>query len=155
MFNGSQQERRYVERRNRDKQLLRCERELEAASRITSALFEHLVLDDLVVKALHIALEVVDAECGSILLADSSSKQLIFQYSIGTSPICRDRHSMGSRPGWNRLSIGEAHHYPECTDGLSPSRVSGEGNGLLHARSHYSALEAMGGRPNRCPSSDE
>lgn len=87
MFTEPKQDRRHVERRNRDKQLLRCERELEAATRITSALFENLALDELVVKALEIAIEVVNAECGSILLADSPSKQLIFQYSIGTSPI--------------------------------------------------------------------
>jgi len=80
-------DRRQGERRNRDKQLLRCERELQAATRITNALFEDLGLDELVVKALQIAIEVVNAECGSILLADSLSKQLIFQYSIGTSPI--------------------------------------------------------------------
>src|SRR5262245_33933777 len=87
MFTEPKQDRRQIERRNRDKQLLRCERELEAANRITSALFEHLALDELVVKALQIAIEVVNAECGSILLAASPSKQLIFQYSIGTSPI--------------------------------------------------------------------
>jgi sigma-B regulation protein RsbU (phosphoserine phosphatase) len=72
---------------NRDKRLLRCERELEAATRITSALFENLALDELVVKALQIAIEVVNAECGSILLANSPSKQLIFQYSIGAAAV--------------------------------------------------------------------
>jgi sigma-B regulation protein RsbU (phosphoserine phosphatase) len=87
MFTEPNQDRRKVERRNRDKHLLRCESELQAATRITSALFEHLALDELVVKALQIAIEVVNAECGSILLADPPSKQLIFQYSIGTSPV--------------------------------------------------------------------
>src|SRR5262245_8705313 len=87
MFTEAQQDRRHVERRHRDRRLLRCERELEAATRITSALFEHLALDELVVKALQIAIEVVNAECGSILLAEPPSKQLIFQYSIGASAI--------------------------------------------------------------------
>src|SRR5262245_13536679 len=101
MFTESEQDRRQVERRNRDKQLVRCERELEAANRITSALFEHLALDELVVKALQIAIEVVNAECGSILLADSLSKQLIFQYSIGTSPI-----SSGTAIPWDQGLAG-------------------------------------------------
>src|SRR5215475_288826 len=87
MSTEPKQDRRHVERRNRDKQLLRCERELEAATRITSALFEDLALDELVVKALQIAIEVVNAECGSILLANSPSKQLIFQYSIGAAAV--------------------------------------------------------------------
>ena len=87
MFTGPKQDRRHVQRRSIDRVLLRCERELVAATRITSALFEHLALDDLVVKALQIAIEVVNAESGSILLADPPSKQLIFQYSIGISSI--------------------------------------------------------------------
>ena len=53
----------------------------------SSARCSNNALDELVVKALQIAIEVVNAECGSILLADSPSKQLIFQYSIGTSSI--------------------------------------------------------------------
>ena len=87
MFTGPKQDRRHVQRRSIDRVLLRCERELVAATRITSALFEHLALDELAVKALQIAIEVVNAESGSILLADPPSKQLIFQYSIGISSI--------------------------------------------------------------------
>ena len=87
MFIESKEDRRRVQRRYRDRRLIRCEREIEAASRITSALFEHLALDELVVKALQVATEAVNAECGSILLADPPSKQLIFHHSIGTSSV--------------------------------------------------------------------
>ena len=73
--------------KGKDRRRLRCEREIEAATRITRALFEHLTLDELVVKALQTAIEVVNAECGSILLADPPSEQLIFHHSIGTSSV--------------------------------------------------------------------
>ena len=87
MFIDPKPDRRRVERRYKDRRQLRCERELEAACRITSALFEHHSLDDLVVKALQIATAVVNAECGSILLADQASGQLLFHHSIGTSSV--------------------------------------------------------------------
>ena len=87
MFTEHKDDRRRVQRRYRDRRLLRCEREIEAATRITSALFEHLALDELVVKALQIAIEVVNGECGSILLADQASEQLIFHHSIGIASV--------------------------------------------------------------------
>ena len=87
MFIEPKQDRRRTERRYRDRRLLRCEREVDAAVRITSALFEHLALDELVVKALQIAIEVANAECGSILLADPGSERLIFHHSIGISSV--------------------------------------------------------------------
>jgi len=46
-----------------------------------------LTPDELVAKALHTALDVVQAESGSILLADSVSQQLIFRHSIGESVV--------------------------------------------------------------------
>lgn len=87
MFIEPKEERRRSERRYKDRRLLRRELEFEAAARITSALFEHLALDELAVKALQIAIEVANAECGSILLADHSSEQLIFHHSIGISSV--------------------------------------------------------------------
>jgi signal transduction histidine kinase len=87
MLIHSKEDRRKSPRRFKDRRLLTCERQLEAATKVTRALFEHLTLDELVVKALHIAVDVVNAECGSILLADTDSKQLIFRHSIGTSSV--------------------------------------------------------------------
>ncbi len=83
----STEERRRQQRREHDRRLLQRDRELEAARRISEALFQHLSTDELVEKALQTALEVVDAESGSILLADSESKQLVFRHSIGASPV--------------------------------------------------------------------
>jgi signal transduction histidine kinase len=80
-------ERRSTLRREQDRRHARKERELEAAQRISEALFEHLTPDEMVAKALRTALDVVQAESGSILLADPASQQLIFRHSIGDSPV--------------------------------------------------------------------
>jgi signal transduction histidine kinase len=101
MFTEPKEDRRRVERRYRDRRLQRCEREIQAATRITSALFEHLALDELVVRALQIAIEVVNAECGSILLADPPSEQLIFHHSIGASSV-----PSGTAISWNQGLAG-------------------------------------------------
>ena len=70
-------------------ELLHYKTEIEAVQRISQALFQSLDLDELVETTLHIALEEVDAEAGSILLADSEKEELIFQYSIGEKPVPR------------------------------------------------------------------
>lgn len=67
--------------------MARKDRELEAARRISEALFEHLTPDELVAKALRTVLDVVDVEGASILLADPVSQQLVFHNSIGESPV--------------------------------------------------------------------
>jgi signal transduction histidine kinase len=82
-------DRRLAGRRESDRILLQRDRELEAARRISQALFQHTEVDVLVEEALKASLEEVGAEAGSILLADSDSKQLLFQYSIGSSPVPR------------------------------------------------------------------
>ena len=46
------------------------EKELDAVRRISQALFRDLPLDELVEKALSVALEVDDAEAGSVILAN-------------------------------------------------------------------------------------
>jgi signal transduction histidine kinase len=63
--------------------------QLEAVERISQALFQSINLDELVETTLHIALEEVGAEAGSILLADPEKEELIFQYSIGDKPVPR------------------------------------------------------------------
>ena len=81
------EERRAAPRREDDRRRVRKDRELQAARLISEALFEHLTPDELVAKALRTALDVVQAESGSILLADPASQQLIFRHSIGESPV--------------------------------------------------------------------
>ncbi len=84
---GPRPDRRRTARRSEDRRRVQREREIEAACRISSALFEHLAPDELAAKALQAAADVVNAESGSILLADSSSRQLVFQHCIG--PVSR------------------------------------------------------------------
>jgi signal transduction histidine kinase len=76
-------DRRRAPRRQQDRRLLQRERELEAARLICQALSQHVNVDELVESALRIALEVVNAEAGSVLLADDKTKQLVFRYVIG------------------------------------------------------------------------
>ena len=63
--------------------LERREREVEAARRISQALFQRLRVEDVVEQALDIALEVVNADAGSVLLAHPESQQLVFYHAIG------------------------------------------------------------------------
>lgn len=70
-------------------ELLHYKTQLEAVERISQALFQSIDLDELVETTLHIALEEVGAEAGSILLADPEKEELIFQYSIGDKPVPR------------------------------------------------------------------
>jgi signal transduction histidine kinase len=110
MLIQSKEDRRKSPRRFKDRRLLTCERQLEAATKVTRALFEHLTLDELVVKALHIAVDVVNAECGSILLADPDSERLIFHHSIGISAV-----PAGTAIAWNEGLAGTVFHSGEPT----------------------------------------
>ena len=71
---------------NPSNQLDRKERELEAARRISEALFQHLSVEDLVEQGLKIALEVVTCRAGSVLLANPETKELVFYHSVGERP---------------------------------------------------------------------
>jgi len=70
-------------------ELLLYKTQFVAMERISQALFHSIDLDELVETTLHIALEEVGAEAGSILLADPGKEELIFQYSIGDKPVPR------------------------------------------------------------------
>ena len=80
---GHSADRRRAPRRELDRRLVQRERELEAARLICQALSQHINVDELVENALRIALEVVDADAGSVLLADDKTQQLVFRYVIG------------------------------------------------------------------------
>jgi signal transduction histidine kinase len=96
-------------RQDQDERLVRKVRELEAVRRISEALFEHLTPDELVAKALHTALDVVQAESGSILLADPTSQQLIFRHSIGDSPV-----QPGTAIPWDQGIAGQVYQSGEA-----------------------------------------
>ena len=101
-------DRRKEPRRLEDRRLLQHARELEAARRMTEVLFEHLDTDELVEKALTTALEVVEAENGSILLASKDSPELVFRHSIGVSPVLP-----GTTIPWDKGIAGAVFHSGE------------------------------------------
>jgi len=66
-----------------EQKLQRRDRQLQAAQKISQVLFQHLEVADLVEQALKIALEVVSAQAGSVLLSNPETKELVFYSSIG------------------------------------------------------------------------
>jgi len=66
---------------------LQRERELAAARRISEALSQRMKLEDLIEQALCTTLDVLNAENGSLLLADAEKEQLVFYHSIGDKPV--------------------------------------------------------------------
>ena len=48
---------------------------------------QHITLQDLLEQGLRIALDVVNAENGSVLLADTDNRTLVFYHSIGQKPV--------------------------------------------------------------------
>src|SRR5678809_694317 len=95
-------------------ELLHYKTQLEAVERISQALFQSIDLDELVETTLHIALEEVGAEAGSILLADPEKEELIFQYSIGDKPVPR-----GTGIAWDKGISGAV--FQSCLLYTSPS----------------------------------
>ena len=67
--------------------LARRELELAAAQRISEVFSQKITLQDLIEQSLRIALDVVNAENGSVLLADPDKQALVFYHSIGEKPV--------------------------------------------------------------------
>lgn len=67
--------------------LARRELELAAAQRMSEVFSQQIKVQDLMAQALRIALDVVDAENGSVLLADPETHTLVFYHSIGDRPV--------------------------------------------------------------------
>ena len=61
----------------------RQKREIEAAWRISEALFRHQKLEDLVEEALNTALDIVEAQAGAVLLANPETQELVFYHTVG------------------------------------------------------------------------
>jgi signal transduction histidine kinase len=70
-------------------ELAQYKTQLAAIERVSHTLFQSIDLDQLVETTLRIALDEVNGEAGSILLADPETQQLVFQYSIGEKPVPR------------------------------------------------------------------
>lgn len=73
--------------------------------KISEALFQALSLDELFERALRTALSEIDAESGSILLADPKTSTLVFRCSTGQSPVPR-----GTTIPWDRGIAGSVFH---------------------------------------------
>ena len=95
-------DRRKGGRRESDRMLLQRDRELEAARRISEALFQHRDIDALVEAALRTALDEVGAEAGSVLLAEPDSRQLVFRYCVGESAVPK-----GTSISWDQGIAGK------------------------------------------------
>lgn len=67
--------------------LARREVEIGAVRRMAEVFSQQIKLQDLLEQALSIALDVVNAENGSILLADSDKQELVFYHSVGEKPV--------------------------------------------------------------------
>lgn len=67
--------------------LARRELELAAAQRMSEVFSQKIKLQDLLEQSLRIALDVVNAENGSVLLADPDKQILVFYHSIGEKPV--------------------------------------------------------------------
>jgi signal transduction histidine kinase len=111
-------------------ELFRYKTELEAVERVSQALFQSLDLDELVETTLHIALEEVGAEAGSILLADPEKEELIFQYSIGDKPVAR-----GTAIPWDKGISGAIFQSGEA-------RIT---NQVDHDSSHFHQIDQATG----------
>lgn len=99
--NAALQDRRRAPRRTVDLRVTNGSRELETALLISQALSRHSTLEDLVAQTLDTALEAINAESGSILIADSTSQQLINYRSVGEKPV-----PPGSAVPWNHGIAG-------------------------------------------------
>ena len=65
----------------------RRESELAAARQMLEIFSQQIKLQDLLEQSLRIALHVVNAENGSVLLADTDKRTLVFYHSIGEKPV--------------------------------------------------------------------
>ena len=66
-----------------ERQLALARRQLEAVQKISSALFSVTDTDTLLRQALDAAMEVVEADAGSVLLYDADQNTLIFRHAVG------------------------------------------------------------------------
>ena len=102
----------------------RQKREIEAAHRISEALFRHQDTEALVEEALNTALTIVEAQAGAVLLANPETEELVFFHTIGEK---------GPKPGstipWTKGIAGSVFQSGEpliCGDVHQDSRHFGK-----------------------------
>ncbi len=77
------------------------ERQIHAMRRASEALFQQHSVDALVRQTLNVALEVLDAEAGSLQLHDPDTDTLVFRYMVGPSAESLTGHAMPVSQGIN------------------------------------------------------
>jgi signal transduction histidine kinase len=81
------------------------EKEIAAARLVSEALSQRIKLQDLIEQALRTMVDVLDAENGSLLLADAETEQLVFYHSIGDKPV-----PQGAVIPWKQGIAGAVFH---------------------------------------------
>lgn len=107
-----------------EKMYLQRERELEAVKSISEALFQRMKLQDLIEQALRTTLDVLNAENGSLLLADAERERLVFCHSIGDKPV-----PLGTVIPWTRGIAGavfKSHKAEVVSDAQKDPRYLAE-----------------------------
>jgi len=84
---NADEERRRAPRRTIELGLARGSRELQTTLLISQALSLHTTFEELVAQTLETALEAVEAECGSILIADPATQHLVNYHCVGPKPV--------------------------------------------------------------------
>jgi signal transduction histidine kinase len=102
------EERRAALRRGEDRRLSLVREEFEATRKVREVLFEKLDPDDVIEKSLVTALDVVDAESGSILVAEREERNLVYRHSIGEDPV-----EKGTTISWEEGIAGEVFRSGE------------------------------------------
>jgi signal transduction histidine kinase len=90
------------------RRLAQVKRELDAARQVSEVLFNYFDPDDVIKHSLLTALEVVDAESGSILIAEPEAKELVFRHSTGKHPV-----RSGTAFPWDKGIAGTVFHSCE------------------------------------------
>lgn len=92
------------ERRAEDRQYVAAWRGLDAARRVSEILLKVRSPDEVIERALEIAVEVMDAEGGSILIANPATQELVFRHSIGIRPA-----AVGTAIPWDKGIAGAVY----------------------------------------------
>nr|CAA9230278.1 hypothetical protein AVDCRST_MAG63-944 [uncultured Armatimonadetes bacterium] len=110
------------------------ERQIEAISRTSDALFSHTNVDNLVRETLLLALDVLSAEAGTLYLYDPAADTLVFRYVVGPAAESLTGHSMPASQGIAgqvfrtgvpdlSLKVGERGHFNSEVDKRSGYRT--------------------------------
>lgn len=89
--------------------LQRRDRQLDAARRVAQAVRGQATTEEIVKASLVVALEAVGGRAGSVLLADEATEQLVFQTSVGESPV-----TPGTKMPWDQGIAGKVLHTGEA-----------------------------------------